>query len=107
VSAGGYQVDAGTVRRHAGEFPGLADQVSGAHRELSDALEQTGTCWGEDAVGRSFAEGHVRAASDTLDRLGALPGRLTDVGDRLHRTADAYQQVEQTNADALRGDPQH
>jgi hypothetical protein len=98
---GGYQADPAKLHQHAGEFPGLADQVTGVHRELSGTLADNGECWGDDEVGRSFASGHVQGASDTLDRLGGLPGKLSDVGDRLHATATAYEQVEQTNTDSL------
>ena len=88
----GFQVDPGKLARHAGEFPGLADQVSAIHGELAAALDQTGSCWGADAAGQSFAAGHVVPATSTLDGLAALPGRLSDVGDRLRATATRYQQ---------------
>ena len=97
----GYEVDTAKLRKHAGEFPGLADQLSGVHRRLSDALDAAGNCWGDDPVGRSFAEGHAHAAGSTLDRMGALPGQITEVSDRLHATAAAYEQVEQANAESL------
>jgi uncharacterized protein YukE len=97
----GYQVDTAKLRQHADEFPDLADRMSGVHRDLASALDQAGDCWGDDPVGRSFAGTHLRAAARTLDQLGALPGRITDVGDRLHRTATAYDQVEQANVESL------
>ena len=97
----GYEVDTAKLRKHAGDFPGLAGQMSGVHRDLSGALDEAGECWGDDPVGRSFAEGHAQAAGRTLDQLGALPGRITDLSDRLHQTATAYEQVEQANAESL------
>lgn len=103
MTGGGFSADVERLHRHAGEFPGLSDQVSAVHQELSDSLAAAGDCWGDDAVGQSFAAGHVQAAGDTLAELGALPGRLTEVGDRFTATANAYQQVEQGNAAELSG----
>ena len=96
----GFQVDPDKLARHAGEFPGFADQVSSIHGELSQALGQAGSCWGDDAAGQSFAAGHVAPSGATLDQLTALPGRLSDVGDRFRTTATRYQQTD-TDAAAL------
>lgn len=88
----GFQVDPAKLARHAGDFPGYADQVGAIHGELAAALDQAGSCWGGDAAGQSFAAGHVAPASSTLDDLAALPGQLSDVGDRFQATATRYQQ---------------
>lgn len=103
MTGGGFRADVERLHRHAAEFPDLSDQVSAVHKELSDALTTAGDCWGDDAVGQSFAAGHVKAAGDTLDEMGALPGRLTEVGDRFTATANAYQHVEQGNTAELSG----
>ncbi|HVV19371.1 MAG TPA: hypothetical protein VHF06_08045 [Pseudonocardiaceae bacterium] len=97
----GFQVDPAKLARHADEFPGYADQMSAIHGELSGALDQAGQCWGDDAVGQSFAAGHVAPASGTLDQLGALPGRLRDVGERFHATAANYRQGDEHAAGLL------
>lgn len=97
----GFRADPAALARQAAEFPGLAQQAGAIHAELADALAAAGPCWGDDAAGRSFAAGHVAAAGDTLGGLGALPGRLGDVGDRLATTARGYQQADQHAADLL------
>jgi len=99
----GYEVDSTKLARHAAEFPGFADQVGAIHGELTTALDAAGPCWGDDAPGQSFAAGHVRHASGTLDRIGALPVRLTDVGDRFTATAAGYQQADEYGKDLLTG----
>jgi hypothetical protein len=99
----GFQADPATIAKHAAEFPGYADRIGAAHRELAAALEAAGPCWGDDPAGRSFADGHLRPANGTLDRIGALPGQLNDVGDRFTVTATGYQQVDQYGADLLTG----
>jgi hypothetical protein len=97
----GFQVDAAKLARHAGEFPGLAERAGTIHGELADALDAAGACWGDDPAGRSFADGHVQPAGQALDQLGALPQRLTDVGDRFTATARGYQQADADSATQL------
>lgn len=99
----GFQADPAALARHAADFPGFADRMSAIHDELSSALADVGSCWGDDAAGHSFAAGHVPSADDTLDRLSALPARLSHVGDRLATMAAAYQQADEHGAALLDG----
>jgi uncharacterized protein YukE len=93
----GFDVDVDAVVSQAGHFPELADRVKAIHRTLSDALDAEGTCWGEDTVGQSFAAGYTGPADETLEAVGALHGRLSDVGQRLHDTATSYRGTDQGN----------
>lgn len=102
-ASGGFQADPAKLARHAADFPDYADRVGAIHGELSDALAAAGECWGDDAAGQNFAAGHVRPTTGTLDQLGALPGRLTDVGDRFTTTARGYQQADEYGADLFPG----
>ncbi|HEX5402394.1 MAG TPA: hypothetical protein VFX16_08845 [Pseudonocardiaceae bacterium] len=99
----GFEADPATLARHAAEFPGLADQAGAIHGELSAALAAAGPCWGGDAAGQNFADGHVQPADGTLARLAALPGQLTDVGDRFTATAANYQRVDEYGASLIGG----
>jgi hypothetical protein len=97
----GFQADPAKLTRHAAEFPDLAARAGAIHGELAAALASAGPCWGDDPAGRSFAAGHVQPAGDTLDGLNALPGQLTDVGDRFTATAQGYQQSDEYGAGRL------
>lgn len=96
---GEFYVDADLLAQHAGRFNGCADQLASIHAELGRALDDTAGCWGSDAVGQSFADSHVAAVQSTLDVLHALPGKMSDVGDRFADTATAYRtsDAEQAN----------
>ncbi|HEX3778256.1 MAG TPA: WXG100 family type VII secretion target [Pseudonocardiaceae bacterium] len=98
----GFSADPAQLRQHGGEFAGHADRTGAIHTELTGALAATGTCWGEDAAGQSFAAGYLQPAQDTLAKLGSLPAGLADVGDRFTATATRYEQVDQQNAAGLR-----
>jgi uncharacterized protein YukE len=97
----GFEADPAKLAQHAADFPGYADQVGAIHAELRSALAAAGSCWGDDAAGQSFAGAHVPSANGTLDQLSALPGRLTDVGDRFTTTAAGYQQADERGARLL------
>jgi uncharacterized protein YukE len=90
----GFQADPAKLAKHAADFPGYADLVGAIHGELTSALAATGQCWGDDAAGRSFADGHVQQAGDILDGLATLPDKLTDVGSRFTATASGYASAE-------------
>lgn len=94
----GFTADADRLAAQADLFPGLVERAGAIHRELSDALAETGTCWGTDTVGQSFAATHTGPADGTLGGLGGLPDRLGAVGTRFAATAAAYRDQDATGA---------
>ena len=97
MSSPGFSVDNERLAQHAADFGAHADTAGDIAGALRQAVEATGSCWGSDEVGRSFAAGHVEAASQTLNHLGSLPERLGDVATRFADTAATYQQAEVDN----------
>lgn len=94
----GFSVDAGSLARHAERFDGLAEEVGRIQGELRDALGEAGDCWGSDAVGQSFAAGHVEPSETTMSELGALPDLLSDVRGKLAGTAAGYRETDEGSA---------
>jgi hypothetical protein len=102
----GFHADSDRLARHGADFAGHADRAGEIVAGLRRTLDRLDGCWGADEVGRSFAEGHVPAAGEALDHLGALPDRIALVGGRFTDTAAAYRAVESDNLDVLRsGEP--
>jgi WXG100 family type VII secretion target len=98
----GFSADPAKLRQHGGEFAGHAERAGDIHRQLDQALTEAGQCWGDDDAGQAFAASYAQPAQDTVNRLGALPAGLADVGDRFTQTADRYEQTENDNAANLR-----
>ncbi|RLK61022.1 WXG100 family type VII secretion target [Actinokineospora cianjurensis] len=96
-----FQVDSDRLALRAGQFDGLSSRVGGIHRELADQVSAAGACWGGDDIGLRFASTHAGSAHETLKALGALPGKLDDVGDRFRETARAYRHTDDHNAGVL------
>lgn len=91
----GFSADAGSLARHAERFDGLAEEVGRIQGELRDALGEAGDCWGSDAVGQSFAAGHVEPSEATMSELDGLPALLSDVRGRLTETAAGYRETDE------------
>lgn len=87
----GFDVDPDELAARAGQFDGLVDQLDTIQRDLSDALASIPhACWGNDAVGQSFAAAHTGPADATLGRLARLSEQLGSVGTRFTDTATEY-----------------
>ncbi|SDF91136.1 hypothetical protein SAMN05216553_104134 [Lentzea fradiae] len=98
----GYEADLERLDAGARELQGFAGQAVEIKGALETALASFGACWGDDAIGRSFADSHVKPAGDAAGAVGALAATLGDVGEKLAATAETYRHVEQSNASAMR-----
>jgi hypothetical protein len=98
----GYQADLERLTSGASEFGGFAQQAGDIASGLQNLLAGFGACWGNDAVGQSFAAGHDKPSGDTVGMLGTLASQLGDIGDKLTATAETYRHVEESNASAMR-----
>ena len=96
-----FQADPAQLATDAAQFHGLAERAGRIHADLRTSLESLGSPWGDDDAGRSFADVYSGPANETLDRLGKLPGRLTDVGGRFVASAHTYDNAETTGVTDL------
>ena len=94
----GFRAEADALAARAGQFDALAQRAGAIHRDLDDVLTSVGACWGGDEVGLSYASAYLGPATDTLGSLGALPGKLGDVGGRFLGTAGGYRDGDAENA---------
>jgi uncharacterized protein YukE len=98
----GFRVDDGLLARRAGAFDGLAERADRIAGDLDERLSRHGECWGGDAVGLAFAEGHVEPAGAALRDIGTLAAGLRDVGGRLGDTATTYRESDLAAGDTVR-----
>ncbi|WP_439661682.1 WXG100 family type VII secretion target [Lentzea sp. HUAS TT2] len=98
----GYSADLERLDAGARELKGFAGQATEIAGSLERALAAFGACWGDDAVGRSFAASHEKPAGDANGALSGLASTLGDVSDKLAATASTYRHVEESNASAMR-----
>ncbi|MGI5504686.1 WXG100 family type VII secretion target [Lentzea sp. CA-135723] len=98
----GYSADLERLDAGAREMRGYAGQATEIAGTLNRALAGFGACWGDDAIGRSFAASHEQPAGAASGALSGLSATLGDVGDKLASTAATYRHVEETNASGMR-----
>ena len=97
----GFRSDPAQLAKHAGEFEGLAGQAQRIADTLRQAVESAGDCWGGDDIGASFARTHRPQADQALQDLGAVAGRLRDMGGKLGAAAATTQEADAGNAGEL------
>ncbi|SFR10027.1 Proteins of 100 residues with WXG [Lentzea waywayandensis] len=98
----GYSADLERLDAGARDMKGFAGQATEIAGTLDRALAAFGACWGDDAVGRSFAASHEKPSGDASGALSGLSTALGDVSDKLAATAETYRHVEQSNASSMR-----
>ncbi|MFD5824894.1 WXG100 family type VII secretion target [Lentzea sp. NPDC060358] len=98
----GYEADLERLDAGARDLKGFAGQATEIKGTLERALASFGACWGDDAVGMSFASSHEKPSADAAGAVAALATTLGDVGDKLAATAETYRHVEQSNASAMK-----
>ncbi|RKT57525.1 WXG100 family type VII secretion target [Saccharothrix australiensis] len=97
----GFRTDLAKLAAGAADFGDYAERAERIFGDLGGALDSFGACWGDDAVGRSFASSHVRPAAEALTGIGDLGQALGGVGDRFAETARTYREVDEGNGTAL------
>lgn len=80
----------------------LAEHARKIHRDLQSTMDETGDCWGDDEIGRAFADSHTAHAAEVLDRAGGLHGRITDAGGRFVTAAGQLRDLDEGGASTLR-----
>lgn len=98
----GFEADLARLTEGAGEFTGFAERAGGILSDLSGVLDPLGACWGSDAIGQSFASGHVVKADEALAGVTGLSARFGGVGERFAATAQTYGRVDGGAAGSLR-----
>jgi hypothetical protein len=99
----GFRTDNELLALRAGAFDELAERAGRIADHLRTEVEAAGSCWGDDEVGRAFAEAHAGPAQAALDGIAALPGGFTELGAQLIATAATYAESEHTSHSAIGG----
>ncbi|GAA3843241.1 hypothetical protein GCM10022243_07130 [Saccharothrix violaceirubra] len=94
----GFRTDLDRLERGAADFGEYAERAAKIGSTLGGVLDSLGACWGDDAVGQSFASSHVTPASGTVTGLGDIGTGFSGVGERFADTARTYRTAEQGNS---------
>lgn len=99
----GFEVDPTALRAASPKFSTTGDNLRDAFNTLKSVLDAEGACWGGDDGGTSFAEGYLPAADSALQAFGVLIPAVHSIRTGLDESANAWEQVDQSGADAFGG----
>jgi hypothetical protein len=88
-------LDAGERAMSAGE------RLLEAHRALVAVLEENDGCWGDDDIGKAFANKYVNLADVTRANTEILAVNLAGVGDFINSAVADFKATDEDNARAV------
>jgi hypothetical protein len=85
--------------KDAGDRAGSAGQrLRDAHRELVAVLDDRDGCWGDDDIGKAFANSYVEFADGTRDNTKMIATNLADTGKYVVSVVDEFVDADADNA---------
>ncbi|MGW5384906.1 hypothetical protein [Nocardia sp. NPDC003963] len=104
-----FQVDPDAVRALTEKLRDIATNAARTARELPDALAAAGMTeaaagWGDDEMGRMFADQYLPSAAECIDALQHSAEALRDMGSLLAESLSAFDEVDAAAGRSVRGD---
>ncbi len=90
-------VDAGHRAQKAGQ------RLREAHRALVAVLDDHDGCWGDDDIGKAFANKYVQVADGTRENTNVLATNFSDAGAYIVDVAGELADVDEGNARRIDG----
>ncbi|MFB9909041.1 WXG100 family type VII secretion target [Allokutzneria oryzae] len=79
----------------------LADDAQSAVSQLTAALAAKEGCWGNDKLGKAFAQDYVPKKNEMSEYLGKLVTAVRGTGEALGKTAKNFADAERAAVDAV------
>ncbi|MEV0361858.1 WXG100 family type VII secretion target [Nocardia fusca] len=102
-----FHIDPDAVRALTAELRGIAERAARTARDLQDALAAAGmtettASWGDDEMGRAFAEYYVPSADEGVGALESSAGALHQMGDLFAESLSAFENLDNAGAGSVR-----
>ncbi|MGW6331800.1 hypothetical protein [Nocardia rhamnosiphila] len=102
-----FHIDPDAVRALAGELCGIAERAARTARDLQDALaaagmNETTASWGDDEMGRAFAEYYVPSADEGVGALENSAAALREMGVLFAEALSAFEDLDNAGAGFVR-----
>ncbi|MGI5223088.1 hypothetical protein [Nocardia sp. CA-290969] len=88
--SGELRLDLAGLRERGAQLAEIADRVKQTHTELRDSLSQAEGSWGDDHMGRAFAEQFTPHADRVLATVQAMAEHLRNTAARTVQGADEF-----------------
>ncbi|MFI5719499.1 hypothetical protein [Nocardia sp. NPDC051750] len=102
-----FRIDPDAVRALTGELRDIAESAARTAHDLRDGLaaagmNETAAAWGDDEMGRAFAEYYVPSADEGVGALESSAGALRDMGALFAGTLSLFEDLDNTGAGSVR-----
>lgn len=102
-----FRIDPEAVRALTGAVRGIAEEAARTARHLRDALAAAGmtettASWGDDEMGRAFAEYYLPSADEGVGALESSAGALHEMGALLAESVAAFENLDGAGAGSVR-----
>ncbi|MEV0107191.1 hypothetical protein AB0H42_12715 [Nocardia sp. NPDC050799] len=102
-----FHIDPDGVRALTGELRGIAERAARTARDLQDALaaagmNETTASWGDDEMGRAFAEYYLPSADEGVGALENSAGALREMGALFTEALSAFEDLDNAGAGFVR-----
>src|SRR5690606_17083842 len=95
---GEFRLDPDAVRERAARFAALADRVAQTYTGLRGAVDQAAGSWGDDHMGRAFADQFTPHAEQVLAGVQEMTKGLASTADGILGIADEFEARDFGNA---------
>jgi uncharacterized protein YukE len=103
VSSNYFAVDPDGLAKNAPNVRAYSDQMRQVVTRLQSRLDELGDCWGDDPMGKAFAEQYLTPRDQMISGLQGIVDVLDSTADGLETMAKGFHQTEEQNTAAARG----
>jgi uncharacterized protein YukE len=102
VSSDYFAVDPDRLAKNAPQVRAFSDQMRQVLSQLESRMNELGDCWGDDPMGKAFAQQYLTPRDQMIDGLKGIVDVLDSTADGLETMAKGFHQTEeQAKATAL------
>jgi hypothetical protein len=93
-----FELDESDARAAGKRAQNAGERLLAAHRELVAVLDDREGCWGDDEIGKAFANKYVGMADGTRTNTEILGSNLVNTGEGIGVIAAGLADVDEDNA---------
>ncbi|QKZ15960.1 WXG100 family type VII secretion target [Streptomyces chartreusis] len=102
MSSNYFAVDPDSLAKNAPNVRAYSDQMRQVVTRLETRLRELGDCWGDDPMGKTFAEQYVSPRDQMIEGLKGIVDVLDSTADGLQTMAKGFHATEDQNTKIAR-----
>ncbi|MGW3118217.1 WXG100 family type VII secretion target [Streptomyces sp. NPDC001107] len=95
MSSDYFAVDPDRLAKNAPQVRAFSDQMRQVLGQLESRMNELGDCWGDDPMGKAFAQQYLTPRDQMIDGLKGIVDVLDSTADGLETMAKGFHQTEE------------